>query len=395
MRCKSVDRGIVELMHDNDRVKVVDLTRRHSKTALVGAAIGAVSGAVSTAAALNRKANSETGSARTTENDGPGEKSAVGAFDREATGIDDAKAERGVKAKLLKLGERHGWRWLGRAMQVQRRFAELNGNNIAAAVALQVFLSIFPLLLVAAAVVGFLQSGSSADVAQRLVNNFGLEGTAAETLKEAVGTATESRKASSVLGLLTLAWSALGVTSALQYAYNQSWQTNGRGLKDKAVGAVWLVGASFLFVGSAAITTLLHWLPAGLGIVATLTSILVTFGLWLFTGKVLPNVDVSWRDLVPGAIVGVIGLELLKIAGAVWVPKAVESSSSLYGTVGIVFAVLAWVLLVGRLVVYCAIVNVITYEAKHGVVETTLQMPKAAAAKSGGEVTRSGAAETR
>ena len=279
-------------------------------------------------------------------------------------------------------------------MQVQRRYAELNGNNVASAVTLQIFLSLFPMLLVAAAVVGFLVQENGAEVTDRIVRAMGLSGPAANSMSEALSTAAESRKAASVIGFVTMLWSAVGVASALQFALNQAWQSGGRGVKDKAVGLGWIAGASLLFVGTAVVSTALRWLPAGAGIVAVLAGFVLSFALWMFTAKVLPSVQVSWRSLVPGAILGVIGLEILKILGAVWVPKAAESSSNVYGTVGIVFAVLAWVLLFGKLVMYSAVLNVVLYEGKHGVSKETIEIPKPSAAEGNG-ITRSGTADTK
>ena len=59
-----------------------------------------------------------------------------------------------------------------------------------------------------------------------------------------------------------------------------------------------------------------------------------------------------------------VGLEILKVVGAYYVPKAVASSSALYGSLGVIFALLAWLLIFGRLVVYSAVLNVVRYERK-------------------------------
>ena len=61
-----------------------------------------------------------------------------------------------VLEKLRPLGER--WPWFGTALRVQARMSEINGNQLAASVTLSAFLAIFPLLLVAIAVVGFVSS---------------------------------------------------------------------------------------------------------------------------------------------------------------------------------------------------------------------------------------------
>ncbi|HKN39119.1 MAG TPA: hypothetical protein VJ456_08435, partial [Acidimicrobiia bacterium] len=70
-----------------------------------------------------------------------------------------------------------------------------------------------------------------------------------------------------------------------------------------------------------------------------------------------------------------VGLEVLKAVGAYYVPRAVASSSQLYGSLGIVFAVLAWLLLFGRLVVYSAVLNVVLYEKHEGTVRAVVEAP--------------------
>jgi membrane protein len=258
---------------------------------------------------------------------------------------------------------------------VQRRYGDVGGNQLASAFTLNAFLSIFPLILVAIAVLGFVAAGSQTDVAGRLVDNLGLKGESAKMLTDAVSAAKDSRKAASVVGFLGLLWSGLGLVGALQYAYNSVWQVNDRGMKDKAFGLVWLIGAAVLFVGGAAATTVLRWLPGFLAPVGILVGFGVSFGLWLWTSRVLPNTKVPWRALVPGALLGAIGLEVLKVAGAYYVPRAVASSSQLYGSLGIVFAVLAWLLLFGRLVVYSAVLNVVRYEEHQGTIQAVVEAP--------------------
>ena len=258
---------------------------------------------------------------------------------------------------------------------VQRRYGDVGGNQLASAFTLNAFLSIFPLLLVSLAVLGFVAAGSQTDVAGRLVDNLGLKGESAKMLTDAVAAAKSSRKTASVVGFLGLFWSGLGLVGALQYAYNSVWQVKDRGMKDKAFGLIWLGGAALLFLGGAAATTALRWLPgpvAPLGIVVTFA---VSFGLWLWTSRVLPNTQLPWRSLVPGALLGAIGLEVLKVVGAYYVPRAVASSSQLYGSLGIVFAILAWLLLFGRLVVYSAVLNVVRYEKHQGTMEAVVEAP--------------------
>ena len=118
-------------------------------------------------------------------------------------------------------------------------------------------------------------------------------------------------------------------------------------------------------------------LPAFLAPLGILAGLSVNLGLWLWTFKVLghPRGRAGRRSL-PGAVVGAIGLEMLKAVGAFYVPGAVASASALYGTLGVVFATLAWLLFFGRLVVYAAVVNVVRWEEDHGTVVLEMEVPR-------------------
>jgi inner membrane protein YhjD len=300
---------------------------------------------------------------------------------------DDATPPSGLRARLDAVGQRV--KPFGVALAVQQRYGELRGNNLAAAVTFQAFLSLFPLLLVAVAVVGFVSASSSTDIAGSVIGELGLNGDAARAVRDAVAAAETSRRAASVIGLAGLLWSGLGLVNALQFAYNQVWQVEERGIVDKVVGLGWLFGAVVILVGGSALTTLLRWMPGVLAPLGVVVALAVNFALWLWTAKVLPNRDVGWRALVPGALLGAIGLEVLKVLGAYYVPRAVESSSQLYGSLGVVFAVLAWLLFFGRLLLYSAVLNVVRFEGKRGTVRTTIEVPAAPGTRPD-ETTRSG-----
>lgn len=266
--------------------------------------------------------------------------------------------------------------WLAVTLDVQERFGEIHGGSLAAAVTLASFLSLFPLVLVAIAVVGFFAS-TTPDLSAQVTSFLGLArvGTAADAIETAIGTAEESRAAASIIGFVGLLWSALGLVAALQYAYDSVWQVTGRGLKDKIFALTWFLGAALVFVASFAVTTVVRILPPLFAPLNLVVGLGVSFGLFLWTAKVLCNRDVGWRPLIPGALLGALGLELLKVVGGIFVPQAVASSSALYGSIGIVFAILAWLLFFGRLIVYSATLNVVLWERRHGTVSVPLQVP--------------------
>ena len=297
---------------------------------------------------------------------------------------DSAARTGGWRAKVERVPVLRG------VLRVHQRYGELSGNNLAAAVAFQTFVSLFPLLLVLVAVVGFVSANSDVDVAGRIIANLGLTGDSADTIGNAVNTAEDSRRVAAPIGVIGLLWSGLGLVNAFQFAFNQAWQVEDRGIKDKAVGLLWLGGAVLLFVGASAVTTVINFLPGFAAPLGIALGLAVNFALWLWTFKVLPNRDVPWRNLVAGALVGAIGMEVLKVVGAIYVPRAVASSSELYGSLGVVFAVLVWLLFFSRLMLYAAITNVVRWERTVGTVETTIEVPGGPEVQPTDDVTRGG-----
>ena len=266
------------------------------------------------------------------------------------------------------------WAWLDAVLRVTERFGAVGGGPLSASIALSTFVSLFPLLLVAIAVVGFLSSGDSG-FATRIVGDLGLHGRSAQVVHDAIGSAESTRRTATVIGLVGLVWSGLGVVGSLQTAINAVWQERGRGLVDRLVAIRWLVGAFVLFAATLALGPLLEWLPGWAAPLSTLLGLAISTVLFLWTYHGLGNVDVPWQAHVPGALVVAIGFEVLKIVGSVYVPHAVASSSALYGSLGVVFAVLAWLALYGQLFVYGAVINVLRWEGARGTDTIEIEVP--------------------
>jgi membrane protein len=171
-------------------------------------------------------------------------------------------------------------------------------------------------------------------------------------------------------------WSGLGVVGSLTTALNAAWQAKGRGLVDRLYALRWLAGAGALFLVTAALGPLLRWAPGPVKPITILAGLAVSTVLFLWTYSSLGNSNVSWRVHLPGALLVAVGIEILKVIGSVLVPRAVASSSALYGSLGVVFAVLAWLLVYGRLIVYGAVLNVVRYERAAGTVTVEIEVPR-------------------
>jgi membrane protein len=269
-------------------------------------------------------------------------------------------------------------RWLRRSWHFLRsvlgRYNALGGRNDAAAITLYGFLALFALTVLAIAVLGFVSAGEG-DVAARLVNWLGVEGAAATTVTDAVETAQQSRTVATVVGIVGLVWVGSSFAVSVASAYDTAWHVPTHGIRSRFVGLLWLIGAFLLLAAGGFITSLVGRQPAILAVLTLVVSLVVNTGLWLWTSWILPNRRIPVRAMLVPAIVGAVGLEALKLLGGYVVPQLVASSSALYGAIGAVFALIAWLWLFGRLVVVVTVLEVMGWEREHGTVEVTVRAP--------------------
>jgi membrane protein len=260
-------------------------------------------------------------------------------------------------------------------LDVYQRVNELGGGALASAVTLALFLSLFPILLLAIAVLGF-RSANDDELAARLVADLGLTGDAAEFVVSGLAAAENSRAATSIVGIIGLVWAALGVVSTMQHLCDRAWQLSGRGVRDKLLALVWLAGAFVLLGGSTALAGLVPALPGWAAPAEVIGSIALGTGFFLWTFKINTAKALPLRAHLPGSLAGGVGFHLLTLVGAWLVPGQASSSSALYGSIGVVFAVLAWLLLVGRLFIYSVCLNVVLWEREHGTVRVEVAAPR-------------------
>jgi membrane protein len=260
------------------------------------------------------------------------------------------------------------------ALDIQRRYTEERGSALAASITLYGFLALFAVTALAIAVLGYLSAGG-AHVARDLPNQLGLTGEAARLVRDAVDAARRSRAVATVVGLVGLAWTGTSLAIVVGDAYNAAWRVDRRGLADRAIGLVWLVGSIVPIAAGAGATALWSLLPGFLAPLVVLVSIATNTALFTWTSWILPNRRVPVRALIPAALFGGVALEVLKVLGAYAVPHLVARSSEVYGTIGVVFALLAWLLVFGRIVVYTAMIEAHSWERAHGDQRVELEVP--------------------
>jgi len=248
---------------------------------------------------------------------------------------------------------------LAYALRVIDRYNDIHGNVVANSITLTAFLALFALTLLAVAAIGFLDQ-TNVDVAKEITKALGLSGDAAKVVTQAVNTARKSARFATVVGFIGVVTIGTSFTNAIATAYNVAWGVRGRGLIDRARGLVWLAGVGVCFAANIVVSDRDH--PSWLGPAFVVVTVAINAVAWMFTSWWLPNRRITLRAMLPAVAVGAITLELLKYVAAVWVPRLIANSSELWGTIGAVFALIAWILVFGRVIAYVAVIEVLEAE---------------------------------
>jgi membrane protein len=230
--------------------------------------------------------------------------------------------------------------------------------RLSAAVAMYTVLSLSPLLIITIKVLGLVFSDEVASgQVRRQVKMFlgphgagAVEGMITQTVQPRAGLVA------TVVSIGFLLFTASGVFAEMRDSLNQVWEiapVKGRGwwaaIRDRfqAVGMVFAVG--FLLLVSQVLTTALtvmsEHVMGGAGWAATVIDVIVsTFIVALLFGLIfefLPDVELSWRDVVFGAAVTAVLFKVGQFILALYFTYG--TTASVYGAAGSFVVVLLWI----------------------------------------------------
>ncbi|HTM54378.1 MAG TPA: YihY/virulence factor BrkB family protein [Pirellulales bacterium] len=246
---------------------------------------------------------------------------------------------------------------------IKQTFSEWSADKaprLGAALAYYTVFSLPPLLVIVIAILATLFNPE--DVQNELNGQFksmlGEEGQAAIAALIAGAQKGHSGAIATAIGIGALVFGAAGLFVQLKDALNTIWGVrvkSGRGIwglvRDYFLSFTMVVGIGFLLlvslVVSAALSAALTWfsnqiaIPEAAGYALDLAiSFLVVMVLFAMTFKVLPDVEISWRDVWLGAAVTSILFNVGKFLIGLYIGHAAFTSS--YGAVGTVLIVLVW-----------------------------------------------------
>lgn len=254
-------------------------------------------------------------------------------------------------------------RGLAVAVAVIRKASDDQAGGMAAQVSYFAFFSLFPLLLALTTILGFVLHGdpsAQAAVKRSVLSEIPIIG-------DQIHVQNPSGSALSlVIGLAISLWAGLGVTNATQSALDRVWAVP---FKDRpgfvprrlrGLGLLGLLGV--LFTISTVASGLVSGGFGGAGdlIAGWALSLVVNFGLFFLTFRLMTPPEITARDLWLGSACGGAAWTILQALGGYYVGHVLTHQSGSAGkTFGLVIALLVWLHLGAQLLLYSAELNVI------------------------------------
>lgn len=194
----------------------------------------------------------------------------------------------------------------------------------------QAFSALIPLLIVLAS----LSSRDGSSFADAIVKRFDLSGDSADAVHTAFA-APASGSTVTIAGVLLVVFSALSFSRTLQRVFELTWGLPRRGMRGTLAGLRWLALVVVYFALHPLLGSVFH------GLIALVLSLAGAFVLWLLTPYLLLDGRVPWRRLVPQAALCAVGATVLGVGCAIYVPRAMSSSASEFGAIGVAFTLLS------------------------------------------------------
>ncbi len=261
------------------------------------------------------------------------------------------------------LTEGHSWFWV--ADTSVRDFSRHHLNNFAASFAYYAFVSIFPLMLVALAVMGFVFGGRP-DLQARAINSlFANLPKFAAAFQDILDTVITNRVSLGLVGIVGLLWSGTGFTRSLDAGFSVIWRSQPsrfwvRRLRGLAVIlTIVLVGVlGFLVNGLVPLFSSLTVLRVILQIILALA---VNWALLMAVYVIVPRRRIHFREVMVGALVAAVLWYGTQTALQFYI-GTLSKSNEIYGILGTALSLLLWLYTGGYIIFFGGELNRSLYE---------------------------------
>ncbi|MEV4130409.1 inner membrane protein YhjD [Nocardia sp. NPDC049707] len=245
--------------------------------------------------------------------------------------------------------------WLDHLIRAGGRYERQRGDYYAAGITYFTVLSLFPLLMVAFAVAGFVLSGHPdllTDLQHKIIEN--LPGSLGDQLNDLIVKAIRSRGTVGTLGLLVGAYTGLGWMANLRAALTEQWEQQspkGNWLFTKLSDLGALIGLALAFIVSISLSALasstlgarlliklhLSELPGARQLLVLISILLGFFASWaVFAWMIarLPREPVTLRSAARAAALAALVFEIFKYVASFYLQRVLTSpAGATFGSV--------------------------------------------------------------
>ena len=243
--------------------------------------------------------------------------------------------------------------------RVLTAYGESQASNFALALAFAGFMSMFPIMLGTLSLVGFAvrDPATYAHFQNLILQTF--PSSAHGELEKALSGVKQSAGWFGLISLAGLIWSASSIFSTMEFALTEIFGTRQRDmLRQRAMGLIMIL----LLVAALVVTVLVNAgvafvpLPWVSTIVGFAAGAVVMIALLCTLYRFVPNRTFKLREVLPGALLAGVGIEILTLAWPVYANFA--HGFNTYGaTFGLFFLIATWFYLLSQLVLLGAVYN--------------------------------------
>ena len=243
------------------------------------------------------------------------------------------------------------------------KFLDDQGPFLAAIISFYALLAIFPLLLLAVTIFGFILQGNP-DLQERVIDSalstFPIIGNELGRPDKLQGST-----AATVVGILAAIYGSLGLGQALQNALNVAWSVprNQRPdpIRARLRGMVPLLTAGTALVGLIVLSRIGALINTGRwqSLALALGAITLNSAVFAVVFMYAPARSLGFREVLPGAVAAAVAWQVLQDFGTLYVSTVVRNSSVTNSIFAVVLGMLAFLYLAANIVVICVEVNVV------------------------------------
>jgi membrane protein len=253
-----------------------------------------------------------------------------------------------------------------------KRYSQDDCGFYAASLTYFLFFSIFPMLLFATAVLGFfLDAERRQELIERGVDSVPMLG---QILTKDTLLAIENNAGTlALISILLALYTGSGGVTALMHALNRVHHVEHEPnfVGKRLLSLKWLGFMTLAAMATLIPSGLAEWASSREGVAFELLgfgghalAVAVAVGVFAVTFKFLPNKDLTWADVLPGAVIAAIAFEVLKLAGSFYLKNGAEGRNATFGAFATAAALLVVSYLLAQVVLLAAELNAVLVERR-------------------------------